>query len=76
MKTLIVKENSQGRTTKVNAKTTYQTKSGDWVAEVDEAEFGQACIDVCRDVEGCSCEKLDVEADLDDDGTKYNVSLS
>ena len=76
MKTLIVKENSQGRITKVKAQNTYQTKSGEWVAEVDETEFGQACLDVCRDVGGCTCENLHVEADQDDDGTEYSVSLS
>jgi len=76
MKRLIVKEKKQGRTTKVNAKTTYQTRSGEWIADVDEKEFGQACFDVCRNIEGCRCEDLHVEADQDDDGTEYNISLS
>lgn len=73
MKTLIVKENTRGRTTKVDARTTYQTKSGEWIAEVDEAEFNDACFDLCRDIKGCSCQDLRVEADQDDDGKEYRV---
>jgi hypothetical protein len=74
MKTLTVKENSQGRTATVNARTTYQTKSGEWIAEVDEKEFSEACFDVCQDIKGCRCENLHVEADQDDDGKKYSIS--
>lgn len=74
MKTLIVKENSKGRTAKVNARGTYQKKSGDWVAEVDGTEFSDACSDLCRGIEGCTCEALHVVADQDDDGKEYTIS--
>ena len=73
MKTLIVKENTLGRTTKVNARKTYQRKSGEWVAEVDGAEYHDACVYLCHDVESCTCGGLHVEADLDDDGTEYTI---
>ncbi|MHB1013923.1 MAG: hypothetical protein ACYC2W_01410, partial [Desulfurivibrionaceae bacterium] len=73
MKTLIVKDNIHGRKTKVNAKTTYQTDSGKWVAEVDGAEMHQACSDLCSGIKNCSCEDLHVEADEDDDGKEYSV---
>ena len=74
MKTMRVRDNIQGKTTKVKARKTYQTKSGKWIAEVDEAEFNEACLDVCRNVKGCKCDNLHVEADLDDDGKVYRVS--
>ncbi len=35
MKTMIVREGSRGRNTKVNAKKTYRAVSGEWVAVVD-----------------------------------------
>ncbi len=73
MKTMTVREGSRGRTTKVNAKTTYQTASGEWVVEVDGAEFRQACSDVCQGISDCVCENLHVQADLDDDGKEYKV---
>jgi hypothetical protein len=76
MKTLIITENSRGRTAKVNATTTYQAKSGNWVAEVDGTEFNDACSYLCKDVEGCTCEGLHVEADQDDDGKEYRISSS
>jgi len=76
MKTLIVKENVHGRTTKVNAKTTYQTDSGKWVAEVDGSEFRNACVDLCQGLEDCTCDDLHVEADLDDDGKEYRITTS
>lgn len=73
MKTMTVREKKHGRVTKVNAKTTYQTESGKWVAEVDEAEMRKACGDLCSGLNECSCEDLHVEADLDDDGKEYKV---
>lgn len=74
MKTMIVKDNVHGRTSKVNAKTIYQTDIGNkWIAEVDKTEFRHACFDVCQGIEDCTCEDLHVEADLDDDGKEYSV---
>jgi hypothetical protein len=73
MKTMTVRERSRGRKTKVNAKTTYRSASGEWVAEVDGTEFRQACSYVCQGIRGCVCENLHVQADLDDDGTEYRV---
>ena len=73
MKTMTVREVSRGRKTKVNAKATYQTTSGEWVAEVDRTEFSQACSYVCQDIRDCSCKKLQIQADLDDDGKEYRV---
>lgn len=73
MKTMTVREVSRGRKTKVNAKTTYRTASGEWIAEVDGTEFRQACSFVCQDVKDCVCENLEVQADQDDDGKEYKV---
>ena len=73
MKTLIIKDNTHGRSTKVNAQTTTQTKSGKWVAEVDETEFDHACTDLCQGIKECSCDDLHVEADQDDDGKEYSI---
>jgi hypothetical protein len=73
MKTLIVKDNIHGTTTKLNAKKTYQTKSGKWIAEVDETEFSYACFDLYQGAQDCKCEDLHVEADQDDDGTEYSI---
>jgi len=73
MKTMTVREVSRGRKTKVNATTTYQTSSGEWVAVVDGAEFREACSYVCQDIKNCACEKLQIQADLDDDGKEYKV---
>ncbi|HBG17985.1 MAG TPA: hypothetical protein DDY32_01515 [Desulfobulbaceae bacterium] len=73
MKTMTVREVSRGRKTKVNAKTTYRTASGEWVAEVDGTEFRQACSYVCQGVRDCVCENLEVQADQDDDGKEYRV---
>ena len=73
MKLMTVREVSRGRKTRLNANKTYQTISGEWVAEVDGSEFRQACSYVCQGVKDCSCENLDVEADLDDDGKRYRV---
>ncbi len=76
MKTMTVREGSHGRKTTVTAKKTYQRSSGEWVAEVDGTEFLQACSYVCQGVKDCSCEKLHVQADLDDDGKEYKVLSS
>ena len=73
MKTMTVREVSRGRKTKVNAKTTFRTNSGEWVAEVDGTEFRQACSYVCQGVRDCACENLQIQADLDDDGKEYRV---
>jgi len=74
MKTLIVKENVHGRTTKVNAKNIYQTDFGEWVAEVDGIELRDACDVLCKDIADCTCDDLHVEADQDDDGKEYRIS--
>jgi hypothetical protein len=73
MKTMTVREVSRGRKTKINARATYQTPSGEWVAEVDEAELRQACFYVCQGVTDCLCQDLQIQADLDDDGKEYRV---
>lgn len=73
MKTMTVRERSHGRKTKVNAKSTYRSASGEWIAEVDGSEFRQACSYVCHGVRDCACDNLHVQADLDDDGTEYRV---
>ena len=73
MKTLIIKDNTHGRITKVNARSTSQTKSGKWIAEVDKTQFDRACYDLCQGIKDCSCENLHVEADQDDDGKEYNI---
>ena len=70
---MTVREVSCGRQTKVNAKTTYQTTSGEWVAELDGTKFHQACSYVCQGIRDCACENLEVQADLDDDGKEYRV---
>ncbi len=73
MKRMTVREDSRGRKTTMNARSTYQRFSGQWVAEVDKTEFLQACSYVCQGVEDCVCENLHVQADLDDDGKEYKV---
>lgn len=73
MKAMTVREVSHGRKTTLNAKTTYQTASGEWVVEVEGAVFRQACSVVCQGVRDCACEDLQVQADLDDDGKEYRV---
>jgi hypothetical protein len=73
MKTMTVRERSHGRKTKINARATYRSVSGEWVAEVDGSEFRQACSYVCQGIRDCVCENLHVQADLDDDGTAYRV---
>lgn len=73
MKTMTVREVSRGRKTKIHARATYQTTSGEWVAEVDGTELRQACFYVCQGIVGCLCKNLQIQADLDDDGKEYRV---
>ena len=73
MKTMTVRELSHGRKTTVNAHSTYQTSSGDWVAVVDKTEFNQACSYVCHGVADCVFQNLQIQADQDDDGKEYRV---
>ena len=73
MKTLIVKENIHGRHTEVTAKTTYQTASGEWIAEVDGREMKRACRDLYRGLKECTIEDLHIEAAEDDDGKEYRI---
>ena len=73
MKTMTVREVRRGRKTMVTAKTTYRTKSGEWVAEVDGTEFLQACSYVCQGIRDCACENLQIQMDQDDDGKEYRV---
>jgi len=73
MKTMIIREDSRGKNTKVKAKKTYRAASGDWVAVVDTKEFRQACSYVCEGIKNCAWEKLHVYADQDDDGKEYKV---
>jgi hypothetical protein len=73
MKTLIVKDNSHDRSTEVTARTTYQTDSGKWIAEVDETEIRRAYLELCRGIKDCTCDDLHVEADQDDDGKEYRM---
>ena len=76
MKTLIAKDNIHGRQTEVIAKTTYQTVSGEWVAEVDEKEFHRACHKLYRGLKECSLEDMHIEAAQDDDGKEYRILSS
>jgi hypothetical protein len=73
MKTMTVRETSRGKKTTLSAKRTYRNASGDWVAEVDKAEFRRACSFVCKGVKNCVWQKLNIQADLDDDGKEYKV---
>lgn len=74
MKTMIVKDNIHGRSTKVTAQKTYQTDYGEWIAEVEGKEFRRACFVLCDGIEDCTCDDLHVEADQDDDGKEYIIS--
>lgn len=73
MKTMTVREVSRGRKTKLHAKTTYRADSGEWIAIVDKSELSKACSYVCQGVKNCTWEKLQVQADKDDDGKEYKV---
>ena len=76
MKQLIVKENIHGRQAEINAKTTYQTVSGEWIAEVDGTEIRRACHELYRGVKECVIEDLHIEAAQDDDGKEYRILSS
>ncbi|SDO94665.1 Tripartite ATP-independent transporter, DctM component [Desulforhopalus singaporensis] len=73
MKKMTVRELSHGRKTTLTAQKTYQDGFGEWVAEVDRGEYCKACSYVCQGVENCVWEKLQVQADQDDDGKVYRV---
>ena len=74
MKKLIIKnDDAAGRKTEVDAKKTYQTRSGKWVAEVNGSELQDACVELCTGIDNCSCENMHGEADLDDDGKEYRL---
>jgi len=76
MKTLIIKNDIHGTSAEVSAQNIYENSGGQWVAEVDEKEFNRACSVFCRDVEGCSCEEMHGQSDLDDDGKEYRIMSS
>lgn len=76
MKTMTVRELSHGRKTTVNAQSTYQSSSGEWVAVVNRAEFTLACSYVCQGVVDCAYKNLQIQADQDDDGKEYRVLSS
>lgn len=73
MKTMTVRESSRGRKTKVTAKSTYRSGSGEWVAIIDDKEYRRACDYVCQGVTNCIWDKLHIQADLDDDGKEYRI---
>lgn len=73
MKTLKIKNDMTGMSTEVNANKTYEKTVTQWVAEVDEAEFRRACDIYCSGIEGCSCDDMHGQADLDDDGKDYRI---
>ncbi len=74
MKKLIVKNDDVlGRKTEVNAQKIYMTRSGKWVAEVNDSELDEACVELCEGVSNCSCENMHGEADKDDDGKEYRL---
>jgi hypothetical protein len=74
MKKLIIKnDDALGRKTEVDAKKTYMTSSGRWVAEVNGSELQDACVELCTGIDNCSCENMHGEADQDDDGKEYRL---
>lgn len=73
MKTLKVEEKLHGRRAEVTAKSTYETASGQWTAEVEGTEFRRVCRELCGGIEGCTCADLHIEADQDDDGKEYTI---
>jgi hypothetical protein len=72
MKTLIIKNNIHDTRAEVNAKTTYETDFGQWIAEVDETEIRRACLELCRGIKNCTCGSRG-EAAEDDDGKEYRI---
>ena len=73
MKTLTIRNNIDGTSTEVNAQETSEKSMGQWVAEVDEAEFSRGCSLFCHGVSDCSCEDMHGQADVDDDGREYYI---
>ena len=74
MKRLIVKNDDVlGRKTEVNAQKTYMTRSGKWVAEVNDSELDEACVVLCEGINNYSCENMHGEADQDDEGKEYRL---
>jgi hypothetical protein len=76
MKTLTVRDNIHGRHTEISAKNTYQSASGDWIAEVDDKEMRRACYELYRGVKECRIENMHIEAAQDDDGKEYTLLTS
>ena len=76
MKTLIAKDNIHGRHTEINAKNTYQTASGEWIAEVDGNEIRRACNELYRGLKECRLEDMRIESAQDDDGKEYSILSS
>ncbi|MEW6518870.1 MAG: hypothetical protein AB1461_05615 [Thermodesulfobacteriota bacterium] len=73
MKTLIITHDIHGTRTEVNAKTTYETDFGRWVAEVDATEMRKACDALCRGIKNCTCDSLRGEGAEDDDGKEFSI---
>ena len=73
MKTLIIKNANEGQRTEIIAQKVYEESVGHWVAEVDGTEYNRACDIFCRDIEGCKCEDMHGQADIDDDGKEYRI---
>ncbi|RJX30081.1 MAG: hypothetical protein C4531_09485 [Desulfurivibrio sp.] len=73
MKTLIITHDTYGTKAEVNARTTYLSDFGEWIAEVDATEIRSACDTLCRGIKNCSCEALRGEAAQDDDGKEYSI---
>jgi hypothetical protein len=73
MKTLVITHDIYGTRAAVNARTTYETDFGKWIAEVDATEVSRACDMLCRGIKNCTCENLHGEAVQDDDGKEYII---
>ncbi|MCK9293588.1 MAG: hypothetical protein M0P70_00765 [Desulfobulbaceae bacterium] len=73
MKTLIITHDIYGTRAEVNARTTYETDFGEWIAEVDATEIRSACDELCRGIKNCSCETVHGAAAQDDDGKEYRI---
>lgn len=73
MKTLRVRNDVHGRSTEVEARDTYETTLGQWVAEVNGSEFRRACVELCEGEKNCRCEDMHGQANQDDDGKEYRI---
>ena len=73
MKTLVVTNDIHGTRAEVNAKKTYETDFGKWIAEVEGAEIRRACVELCHGIKNCTCGGLHGEAAQDDDGKEYQI---